>query len=449
MRQNYVKLSVFSLLSGIFLILFSTLVHAQQKIVRATYFPELKTMELLMGELINKDKKLPDGALEQLPSGILLIDAKNASSKKLAIYPSNIVARGMIIQITNLDLAVNSSTPRANSTSSEFNVCSQLVSVIVPFRPDLKKDIDSVSAKVESFEPNKNCPKPEVTPIPGIATLGTTEAKEAEVIITGAFTAAEGSSPVYAGDVSAEYDLVQPASPVHFAPFFTFKGSTSPKADPDQLRIGAKVYKRFYNHNSSIPLEFIRAETTGELEANTELTVKNILAKPTLQFYMQNIYLSSDTNPDENVETVIDRARLKIIPSIGVETGRNVRSPLPRNEKAIARVVGGIGLNLVFPKTPLKAIGFKTITWENSFTQRWFLKPEQSYKKDDNKNLQLLNFGRKPRPYFISKVSLGVNDFFAPSISYEYGDLPPLYERIKNKVTVGFTFGFRRGLKAP
>lgn len=432
MRQNYVKLLILTLLSGVFLFLFSPSVNAQQKITSATYYPQQKTMELLMGDFVK---------IAQLPNGILLVDAKNGTSKKLLLAPANIVSNGRIIQITSLDLRVGLMEPTNTSSSQEFDVCTQLVSVIVPYRSEPAKDITSLSAKVES-----NCPR-ETAIISKAATIGTVEAKEAEVLVTGAFTAVEGSGPVYVGDLKAEYDIVGDRSKTHVAPFFSLKATTAEKTDPDQFRIGVKVYRRFGAGKLPRPFTFIRAEATGELEANTEFTVKNILAKPNLQFYTKDVYLSSDTNSSENVETVVDRSRLKFIPSIGAEIGRNVRSPIARNEKAIARIVGGLSLNLIFPKTPLKVFGFKKIVWENSFTQRWFLKPEQAYKKDDNNNLQLLDFGRKPRPYFISKFNLGVNDFFAPSISYEWGEIPPLYKRIRNKVTVGFSFGFRRGVK--
>ena len=135
----------------------------------------------------------------------------------------------------------------------------------------------------------------------------------------------------------------------------------------DGFGVGIKVYRRIFNNLLPKSFTFIRAETTGELESNTEFTVKNLLAKPVLQFYTEDFYLSSDTNPAENVETVVDRARLKFIPTIGAEIGRNVSSPIARNEKAIARIVGGLQLNLIFPKTPLKALGFKKIVWENAF----------------------------------------------------------------------------------
>ena len=432
MRQNYVTLPVTIFMIGVCLILSSTFANAQQKIISATYYSQQKTMELLMGDFVK---------IAHLPNGILLVDAKNGTSKKISLTSSNIVSNGRIIQITSLDLRVGVLEPTNISDSQEFDVCTQLVSVIVPYQSEPAKDITSLSAKVES-----NCPRTTAV-IPKGSIIGTVEAKEAEVLVTGAFTTVTGSSPVYVGDVKAEYDIVGDQWKTHIAPFFSLKATTAEKTDPDQFRIGIKVYRRFGAGKLPRPFTFIRAETTGELEANTEFTVKNILAKPNLQFYTKDVYLSSDTNSAENVETVVDRARAKFIPSIGAEIGRNVRSPIARNEKAIVRIVGGLSLNLIFPKTPLKLFGFKKIVWENSFTQRWFLKPEQAYKKDDNNNLQLLDFGRKPRPYFISKFNLGVNDFFAPSISYEWGDIPPLYNHIKNRVTLGFSFGFRRGIK--
>lgn len=273
--------------------------------------------------------------------------------------------------------------------------------------------------------------------------------EDAEIYLSGESVTAVGSKPVFSVDVKYDRPLVplHETSETTLGPYLSYKGSTNPKADPDQLRAGLKFSGLIWNKSDSPEkpclLCFVQWEATGELEANRKFTVKNLITNDRFNFNFRTFVLSSNKE-----KPVKDAVLMRFIPFIGAELGRNLSSPIPREERGIARVVAGAHLNFKFPAPIFSAFGIKNgVLIENSFTHRMLLASENAYDKGSNGQLVIRSFGRKPHSHFTSKFSFLFNDFFGPTLGYEWGDQPPLYNRVNHQLKFGFTF-FKK-TKAP
>lgn len=402
--KNLLFLSIISLLHVLSVV-------GQSSIHIAVYDAPTNVLELDLGKKIDP---------RQLISHILLVNASTGVTKIIPATTASV--RRTIITLNRNQLGGFFSQPLKNEPVTAF----------IPFQPDLTKPETIVlSASVrENIQSNKD-----------IATEAPKGRDDADVYLSGSLVAAEGAKPIYAVDLKVERMTTVRTSPYRLGLFFSLKASTSAKADPDQFRGGLKATRTIFTDkgDKQCMLCFIAWEGTGEIEADREFRVKNLLTTHRFKFVTRNLFLGRS-----NTIRIPDRPVIRFMPFLGAELGRNLSSPVVRTERGIARIVGGASLELFVPKSPLKGLGFESMSWQNTFTQRWFLKREMAYDKDANGDLTLIDFGRKPRPHFLSKFNLMISEYFGPTISYEWGEQPPLYKKVTHKVTVGLTYAFKQ-----
>lgn len=384
---------------------------SQSTIHLAVYDTRTDVLELDLGKMIDP---------RQLISHILLVNATTGVTKIIPATQASV--RRTIITLDRNQIGGFFTQPLKNEPVTAF----------IPFQPDLTKPETIVlSASIrENIQSNKD-----------IATEAPKGRDDADAYLSGSLVAAEGAKPIYAADLKVERMTTIGTSPYRLGLFFSLKASTSPKADPDQFRGGLKATRTIFTDkgDKQCKLCFIAWEGTGEIEADREFRVKNLLTTHRFKFVPRNLFLGHNS-----AIRIPDRPVIRFMPFLGAELGRNLSSPVVRTERGIARIVGGASLELFVPKSPLKRLGFESMSWQNTFTQRWFLKREMAYDKDDNGDLMLVDFGRKPRPYFLSKFNLMISEYFGPTISYEWGEQPPLYKKVTHKVTVGLTYAFKQ-----
>lgn len=262
----------------------------------------------------------------------------------------------------------------------------------------------------------------------GSSTTTTAKAKnrdESEVYVSGEIIAAKDKKPEMSADVKYAREFALRTSPVRFAPFFDLKISNSPKA-PDAVRTGVRFI--------AYPQPKIKWSGSAELESDRKFRVTNLITSQEFKYIFEPV-------PHPKVGT--PKSNLFFRPSIGAELGVNLNSPVPRNERTIARVKAGASLVYkIF--APFGETGVKSLSWETKFEERWFLTKEQAYDTNSAGNLILKDFGKKPRAYFSSVLLFKLSDRFGPSLSYEWGELPPLFKKVEHRVKLGFTYSFKR-----
>ena len=209
---------------------------------------------------------------------------------------------------------------------------------------------------------------------------------------------------------------------LEFTPvFFTLNASTAADADPDKMEIGTKfrnVFARFAGFQGAYFDYGVKLESERDFE-NTNLVSDARL-----------LFLPKELGNAKKVKIFLN-------PFIGAEAGKNLRSPLNAAEgDGIARILGGADLRVAF----LRANGRPWGNWTSSYTRRWLLSNELSFRTDNNDNLVLVQFGKRPRDYFESKFSFGIGNFMDAFIAYDWGETPPSYKKMDHRFRIGFEF---------
>jgi hypothetical protein len=221
-------------------------------------------------------------------------------------------------------------------------------------------------------------------------------------------------------------------SPIDSLPipfYFKLNASTDVEADPDSLEIGFNfarvVGKHFYWDND------IKIESQRDFKNTNFIYSTRGIWRPAGK---------SLTKKDGNATSI-----LFFRPYIGAEVGKNLRSPVATAQgDGIARILAGADLRLNIPINEDKG---QEINWTNSYTRRWLLSDELSFKADDDGVLQLVRFGKRPRDYVKSKIDFSFNKFFGAFIEYDWGQLPPSYKFVDHRFRVGLFYKFKFAVK--
>lgn len=334
--------------------------------------------------------------------------------------------------------------------------------LIVEFQPDAN-DANSRDITVLTVKP--------VSKTLQIIKLPRTEAdgrEDAEFYVSGESITAIGKSPKFSADIKIEREFGKKGVPFLFTPFFELKWSNT-QEDSDKLGFGIKFSNSFKFADSDkgvredselreildnartggeeqtpkftkinkrrTQAQYFLWEGTGEIESSWNFRVTNFITSQEIKYLLRpKIFRDKDDAP---------RGKLLLTPFIGTDLGWNLKSPVLRDERRIVRLKAGATLNLNINK-PFGESYIQGITWENSFIQRWFVLKEQAYDKDDDGNLILRDYGRKPRSYFSSDLQFKLSDYLGFGLKYEWGQLPPLYEKVNHRLKVGFTYSFKR-----
>jgi hypothetical protein len=247
---------------------------------------------------------------------------------------------------------------------------------------------------------------------------------DSDIYIAGQLEGAKGSSAVKTLDAKLELPLGVSIFRKNqdLVPFFDFKVSSNRKADADSLKLGALVRSPFVVNKRW--LRDIVWDTEGRLEGNKNFRNINGIWANSVHFLPPVIGSG--------------KAQLFLQPFVGLELGRNLRSPVKLAEhRGIARATAGASayLNFFTGNGLLDAISLQT-----DYVRRWPVRGEISFTEDDHKNLIPLFIGRNPRDYVQTKVQFEMSKYFAITIGHEYGALPPNFKLVDNKYSVGFVY---------
>lgn len=206
-------------------------------------------------------------------------------------------------------------------------------------------------------------------------------------------------------------------------PIFELKTSTSKKADPDSASLGFNyvVTKGIYKESS--PLSSLDFTNGIKLESDTDFRNVNFVYQTRADLAFRNLSFGIAGQP------------VDIIPFIGFELGRNLKSPVPEaKSRLLARPL--FGANLYFQ---IFQSNDKVFAFETQYTRRLLLKREVAF-KEDNGSFVALPINRKPRDYVKSSFNFDFTRNFGFSASYEYGQLPPRFTLVDSKFGFGLVF---------
>lgn len=203
-----------------------------------------------------------------------------------------------------------------------------------------------------------------------------------------------------------------------------FKASGDPEADPDSFNFGVELETEFTKARDAGPIKYVFNYLYPKIESERDFDNTNLLLEDRVKFGLRRPW----PKPWAPVFS----------PFAGIEVGKNLRSPLEAAEgNAIFRVKAGTLLNFYFEPN---LNNLQTIEFDAEYTRRWPLRRELSFEEDDDKNLVLVEFGKRPRDYVKANLNFMLTDSFGVTVGYEYGELPPSFKLVDHKLKIGLVF---------
>lgn len=181
-----------------------------------------------------------------------------------------------------------------------------------------------------------------------------------------------------------------------------FKASGDPEADPDSFNFGVELETEFTRVRNSGPINYFFNYFYPKIESERDFDNTNLMFEDRLKIGLKR--------PFRKLWAPL------FSPFAGVEVGKNLRSPLPAAEgSGVFRIKAGTLLNFYFRP---KLRGLQTIELDAEYTRRWLLRRELSFEEDDDKNLVLVEFGKRPRDYANANLNFMFTDNLArPSVT--------------------------------
>jgi hypothetical protein len=306
-------------------------------------------------------------------------------------------------------------TPKDSLLLNQYQVKVRNIAFVgVEDKPNEAKSL--LVASVE-FRDSNDLPSASATPS-GIKLEAVDSPEESDIYFNGELRRASGTPffgavdaniayPVYRGDL----DTVKP--------FFELKASGDPEEDPDTMKFGVKWDRTLKDFDSRVFLT-LAMTNEGVVEAERDFDTTNIR-------WGGRLTLFSKRSPKWPW----------FDPFVGVELGRNVRSPLPAAEdRGLARIVFGSRL------TKRWGFGLKSLdslNFEATYERRVLLLREISFEEKE-KELVLVDFGKRPRDWVEGKFTLNFKPYWGFYIGYEYGELPPAFKLVDHRMKMGLLF---------
>lgn len=266
-------------------------------------------------------------------------------------------------------------------------------------------------------------------PSPGLPLTGAEDREDANIYVSGELTRASGSDFVGSADLKFSYPV--PADfwgrSHFFEPVFDLKWSSDPEADPDTMKFG-------------LDWAFLAKKRSGGKKWFSQVWWKNsFLVEAERDFDNANFTWGSRfIAPSKVFDNDQKTARAYVRPFVGVEVGKNIKSPVPEAEgKGIARGVFGSSLNLRFP---LKRKHLDSISLEASYIRRLLMLREIYFEKAEDDSLRPVFFARNPRDWVDSKLSFNLSDSFGFYVGYEYGQEPPSFKLVDHRMKLGLIY---------
>lgn len=317
-----------------------------------------------------------------------------------------------------LCIAAEMVTPKDSLLSNQYQVkVRNLTFIGIEEKPDALK---SMTLAAVQFRVTTDLP-PRDAAATGIKLEAVDNPDNSDLRFDGELRSSSGSALLGAVEVDLGYPIVRNDLDT-IKPFFSLKASGDPQNDPDSLKLGISWKRQLLDFSQNSPLMRLHLTNEGAIEAERDFDTANLLwaGRLTLQSKRKATF------------------PLWFDPFVGVELGRNLRSPLPQAEdKGLARLVFGIGLQR---KVKVKSPYFDSLSFESHYERRVLLLNEIGIEEDDHKKLTAIEFGKRPRDWIDAKLVFNFKPYWGFYLGYEYGELPPAYKLVDHRFRIGISF---------
>jgi hypothetical protein len=253
---------------------------------------------------------------------------------------------------------------------------------------------------------------------------------DSNVYLQGSIEGARTGKAQFSGDMKIDIPyILKTKRDTQIGPYFNLKLSTAEGADANSINTGAKLSTVVKSWESGFLRNILWSPNIG-VEGDRHFDNVNGVVGNTF-------YLVTAGNNDTF------KKRFYFQPFFGYEIGRNFQSPVRSAEgRGISRPNVGGSLYIVFPLKNDRAFSIQT-----DYVRRFLLRREFSFTEDDNKKLVLVGLGKGPRDYVKTTLQYDFAKFTAISLSHEYGRLPPNFELVNHKYSLGIVFKFQTAFK--
>lgn len=338
---------------------------------------------------------------------------------------------------SSVEYSRTSTNPPTDSTSATVPIAldkthKYLVSAVnLQFKQCANSASVNAFAKIGIKTADASASKPPASTGKGFAVSAAKGRDDADLYLAGLISGAEGTKASYTADIKVQFRYLLTnasaggeehnkfRSSLWFVPNFDLKASTDPKADGNSVTMGmAFPFGRPLNTRT---FTWVDLEPAIQGESDKQFSDINMIFRFRSYFLMR----------------VFGSGRLQLLPQpfLGLETGGNVRSPVSgAYPGGIARPSAGLHVYLNFFKSSSPG---RQAFIESEYIRRWPLLSEPTFSPNQSGTLVLKSVGTNPRDYVTTKMEYDFVDYFGITVQHDYGELPPVFTKVKNKYTIG------------
>ncbi len=266
--------------------------------------------------------------------------------------------------------------------------------------------------------------------------------QDSNVYLAGQFEGSNDSKPQFSADIKFDVPFLvnlggEPiaGSPsrrkvIGVGPYFNLKASTAGDADANSLDFGGKF---------AIPFNISRQN-----HPRLHKVLTSVQWLPALGFEADRRFDNVNTMFTNTINFIVPgnrntfKRRIRFLPFIGFELGRNLKSPVEEAEgRGLARGLVGGSLYINFDQSEDKTLSFQV-----DYVRRFLLRREVTFELDDDQKPVPLVIGKGPRDYLKTTLEYDFSKFAGFTLSYEYGRLPPNYQLVDHKYSLGLVYKF-------
>lgn len=253
--------------------------------------------------------------------------------------------------------------------------------------------------------------------------------KSSNVYLSGSFAGASGGKPDFTADIKIDIPRVLTTGgtrlrEIDFRPYFELKTSTAENSDADAMSFGGKFRFNWNVANRGF-LRYVLWEPALGFESDRRFKHINLISSQIVTLGIPG-----------NKRTA--KRRIRVLPFFGYEIGHNLKTPVAETKgRTISRGLAGATMYFALYRSEESAFSLQV-----DYVRRFLLNREISFEQDENKKLVPLFLGKGPRDYVKATAEYTFSKFTGFALSYEYGRLPPNFELVDHKYSIGLVMKF-------
>ncbi len=252
---------------------------------------------------------------------------------------------------------------------------------------------------------------------------------DADIYVTGNLAAGRGARPTYAGEVLLRHDFIDGGGG-RAGLSFEVSWADERNVDPDMLEAGVSYRRNITRAVSDMmertglglelrmnPLSFEYARHAGR---------SNLATQAQLAALPQAVKLGRDW--------------LALEPFVGFEAGRNLEGGGEGNPRTVFRPQ--VGLHALLLRVRSGGDSASRLMLSADLMLRLPMTREPLAEEHDGQ--RLVRYTRGARPHLGADLMLELTEGYCFMLQYRHGSLPPAFERVEHRVSLGFTLRRKR-----